>query len=225
MMFGLAIIFGEVLILLVRSLDLDHGVVNTPPAWRRHKISKKLDNIRNIFISLQSAFCQVVLFLTLYHMLVLEERKMLKHQLIFCLGTVIMTMLSSDMLKSTIERDKVNFVLSLVVAYFVSIYCSVMVSDLFGSSFAWWEIFIWTTCLGMSCGIRISLWAASDLFEDTYYVRFFRLNQARLFRVDAPRGTQAVRLSGLTLFAGIPYYGTLYDPSGTVNPDWTGAFG
>jgi hypothetical protein len=225
MMFGVAIIFGEVLILLVRSLDLDHGVVNTPPAWRSYKISKNLDGIRKFFTSLQSAFCQVVFILTLYHMLVLEERKMLKHQLVFCLGTVILTVLSSDFLISIIKRDKVNFALSLVVAYIVLMYYSFLGSDFFRSHVASWEIFIWTTCLGMFCGLRISLWAASDLFEDTWYARLFRYNQARLFRVNTPRGAQAARLSGLILFASTLYYGTLYDPSGTVNPDWTGVFG
>jgi hypothetical protein len=56
MMFGISIVFGEVLILLVRALSLDDGSADEQPAWRRHKLSDALVHIDAIPFSLQFAF-------------------------------------------------------------------------------------------------------------------------------------------------------------------------
>ncbi|KAJ5633229.1 hypothetical protein N7490_009568 [Penicillium lividum] len=50
MMFGISIVFGEVLILLTRFLKLDGSSANTIPAWRRYTLSNTLDYVAPLVV-------------------------------------------------------------------------------------------------------------------------------------------------------------------------------
>lgn len=269
MMFFISIIFGEVLILLARVLSLNddlgstlplwrtytindaldriaalnfiHSSRGTLPLWRNYKISHALDHIAIFPISLQFAFCFVVLvaFQTWFILWLgdfFEDSTLNQNVcviLVMLLWFAPVFRASSNFFHKTISSmvqigrsspPPRPIVLSRQRIY--SWGCSALISFVlfplyvrgrppYGRRPMLWLNYHICFCLS---------WLLLEISNDLPSFSSESI-LSRVCRVDSFHGSQAVLLVFLTFIASILHYGVMFHPSGTVNPDWTGDFG
>jgi hypothetical protein len=254
-MFAISILFGEILILLVRYLNLNDGSTYTyRPQWRwnRYRYRNMDTNLSDSFylmeiipIVLQFAISYGPLFTLMWKLLYsfdeypyapviiplffaspLSIVHYLCKAIQFCLQSVGLTH------QRTNSSLSGNHLISGMYQFYSKIGC-VSVSMLSAPLL----IRQMDNAISPMPEVSLVLWTWKwKILSWILYQLLWRATGGSpqytqgniaelLFRVDSFRGLQAVELCFLTILSSALYYGLLYDSTGTINPEWTGVFG